>query len=376
VRNGRGFWQARKVMRDLGFASTSCGPDGPDAWKKAEQLNAAWRKARLGLPTTAPEDPSEDAITWPRGSVGEGFKRFRRTETWKRKEPRTHEDWWRGWRYIKPVFGDVDPETVELEQVDAWYWEVHSRYGLGQAYRAMKTWRALWAVLASLGYCIADADPSQAVRRETPKPRHQTWNEGEVVRLVKHAVRRGYPGLACCVAVAWDTQFSPVDVRTLSGRHLAQLDSRLAFLGQAREKTDRPVIGTLSRRTERLVRAYLKHTYGDVTLLPDAPLFRTRGLRKPGPQPYSKDTLGDDFRDVRNEVFPGDDRTIMDMRRSGAVEASAGGVELTHLAAKMGNTVNRSGALQKTYMPVDAASVKAADEARRVGRRRTRGGAK
>jgi hypothetical protein len=37
--------------------------------------------------------------------------------------------------------------------------------------------------------------------------------------LVKAAWRRGYRGLACIIATAWDTQFSPVDVRTLQERH-------------------------------------------------------------------------------------------------------------------------------------------------------------
>ena len=38
---------------------------------------------------------------------------------------------------------------------------------------------------------------------------------------MKSAWRHGYHGLACIIAVAWDTQFSPVDVRTLAARHRA-----------------------------------------------------------------------------------------------------------------------------------------------------------
>jgi hypothetical protein len=44
-----------------------------------------------------------------------------------------------------------------------------------------------------------------------------------------------------------------------------------------------------------------------VDLHGDAPLFRNRsGL------PYSKDTLGDDFREIRQIVFPGDKRQLAD----------------------------------------------------------------
>jgi hypothetical protein len=54
-------------------------------------------------------------------------------------------------------------------------------------------------------------DPSAGVRNK--KPRHARWSEGEAVRLVKAAWRRGYHGLACIIAAAWDTQFSPIDAR-------------------------------------------------------------------------------------------------------------------------------------------------------------------
>ncbi|MFO7145413.1 hypothetical protein B9T16_30365, partial [Arthrospira sp. PCC 8006] len=70
-----------------------------------------------------------------------------------------------------------------------------------------------------------------------------------------------------------------------------------------------------------------------VTLLDDAPIFRTRG-HAPGtkggrPQasvPYTKNRLSEDFADVRALVMGADEkRMLMDMRRSGAVEANAGG---------------------------------------------------
>jgi hypothetical protein len=76
-------------------------------------------------------------------------------------------------------------------------------------------------------------------------------SEGEAARLVKAALREGYHGLACIIAVAWDTQFSPVDVRTLCERHRAIAGGRLVFDRQAegRAKTGRVAIGTVSKRT-------------------------------------------------------------------------------------------------------------------------------
>jgi hypothetical protein len=78
---------------------------------------------------------------------------------------------------------------------------------------------------------------------------------------------------------------------------------------------------------------------------------------------YREATLAHDFAAVRELVFPGDRRRLMDMRRSGAAGT---------LSAKMANSIERSNLLHKTYSPVDLASVRSADAARLRGRRRMR----
>jgi len=187
------------------------------------------------------------------------------------------------------------------------------------------------------------------------------------VRLVKTAWRCGYHGLACVIAVAWDTQFSPVDVRTLRGRHKAIIGGRLVFDRQAdgRTKTGRAAIGTLSVRTEQLVNAYYAEL--QIDLHPDGVLFRTRTGNA-----YGRDILAHDFAAVRALAFPGDNRRLMDMRRSGVVEAVAGDAGPLGLAAKLANSIGRSNALHKTYAPVDIEAVRNTDAARLRGRRRMR----
>src|SRR5262249_22311095 len=89
--------------------------------------------------------------------------------------------------------------------------------------------------------------------------------------------------------------------------------------------------------------------------------------------PYSKDTLGDDFRDVRRSVFgDADRRTLHDFRRSGAVEAIAGGAMPAELAHAMGNTLSASNALYATYVPSNRATLRSVREARRRGRSKLR----
>jgi hypothetical protein len=112
-----------------------------------------------------------------------------------------------------------------------------------------------------------------------------------------------------------------------------------------------------------VVKAYLAAL--PVDLLPNAPIFRNRSGT-----PYTKNSLAEDFRDIRKAVFPDDDRKLMDMRRSGAFEAMAGGADAGALSAKMANTLSDSRALQRSYLPVDKATVTLADDVRRRGRQR------
>jgi hypothetical protein len=133
-----------------------------------------------------------------------------------------------------------------------------------------------------------------------------------------------------------------------------------------RAKTGRSAIGTLTARSERLLSAYLNSL--GVTLAPDAPIFRNRSGK-----PYSKDTLGDDFRDIRAKVFGVHERrTLSDFRRSGAIEATAGGVTGPQLSNKMANDISTSNELFQAYNPVNITSVRAADAARRIGRTKRR----
>jgi hypothetical protein len=147
----------------------------------------------------------------------------------------------------------------------------------------------------------------------------------------------------------------------------------LATIGQdklfftKRGKTDVPVGGVLSPRSMRLLAGYLDKL--GVTLTGDAFIFRNRSG-----QPYSKDTLGDDFRDVRADLFGPLERRMLghDFRRSGAVEAITGKATAPELAHAMGNSLSTSNSLFATYVPVNATTIGAVFEARKKGRRALR----
>ncbi len=106
IKRGKGFWQPTPKIKAHGFASVPCGVDGPDAWKIVEIWNNRWDAARRGdvpspamaAATNLSPDQAEELSIYPSRSLGEAFRRYRRTDEWQRKAPRTREDWWRAWR--------------------------------------------------------------------------------------------------------------------------------------------------------------------------------------------------------------------------------------------------------------------------------------
>lgn len=377
IAKGRGYWRPSASMKRVGFDDIRCGVDGPQAWAIAESWNQRWQLVRTGraLPpneaTEVTREEAEAARKYPARSVGAAFQIYIRTDEWKNKAHSTRTKvWWPAWYRIRDMWGDVDPNSITLEMMSTWRSDLERDHGRSVSHKAIKIWRAMWRVMLGLKYAHC-ADPSTGVRNKKPKARHQTWTEGEAVRLAKRAWREGYKGAACIIAICWDTLFSPVDARTLSGRHMATMGGgRLWFdrSEEGRQKTGRATLGTITKRTEALIRAYLKEVGYEVT--PNAVLFRTKQGR-----PYRDDMLSEDFAEIRALEFPGDTRKLMDLRRSGTVEAVAGsdGQDFgLKLSAKLANSINTSNEIHKTYAPTNLAPVIDVDEARKRGRRRLR----
>jgi hypothetical protein len=371
VIKGRGYWRTTPRMEALGFSIVRCGPDGPAAWAIASEWNQRWQAVRRGdapAPTNSSQlsrDYAEVVRRYPPRSVGAAFQAYIQTHEWAaRALSARNKVWWPAWYRIRDMWGDLDPNSIEFAMMSRWRAALEKTHGRSVAHKTLRVWRSLWTIMQGMKIATG-ADPSRGVRNRAPAPRHQRWSEGEAVRLVKGAWRHGYRGLACIIAVSWDSQFSPVDVRTLCERHRAVSGGRLVFDRQAdgRAKTGRAAIGTVSRRTERLVSEYLAGT----DRLPDVMLFKMRAG-----SPYREATLAHDFSAVRAIVFPGDRRRLMDMRRSGTIEAVAGGADAVGIAAKMANSIGQSNALHKAYSPVSIEAVRNTDAARLEGRRKMR----
>lgn len=358
VKKGKyGYWQPTKAMQAAGFKPVRCGLDGPQAWSAATAWNDRWQRFRQGR-------SQDNPLKAPPGSLAEAFSRYRKTDEWLvAKKPRTREEWERSWARIEPVFGDLPPTSNEitLETLSIFRRNIKAKISAREAWRTIKTWRALWNVCIALGYCHGKEDPSLGIANSQPAPRSASWREGEVVRLVKEAWRSKYPGLAVAIAFAWDTQFSPVDLRGLT---VAGINGTGAnrHLPVERAKSGRAAIGTLGKRSLALLDAYLEKEPCEVGAI----------LRNRSGAPYSRFTMPDDFAVVRDKVFKNDKRTLADMRRSGAIELQAGGAMPGTTAAKMANSITSANAIHKTYQPVDLDTVREADKARQIGRRKMR----
>jgi hypothetical protein len=207
-----------------------------------------------------------------------------------------------------------------------------------------------------------------------------------VLKLVQVAWRHKFYGLAACMAVAWDSMVSPVDARGLTLKQARQ-DAGGVHFALGRAKTGKAAAATLSHWSYAILLAYLRKQFNGAELLETTPLFWTRGGRpvsrkgKTGkwggdhgggkhvkPRPYRKQTLGDDFADVRAMAFgETETRQLQDMRRSGAVEGDLGGATVEDQSHKMANTIDRNKQLRKTYNPVNVVSARRFDEARAKG---------
>jgi hypothetical protein len=380
--NGRWRWRPTKKMRELGFRLVSMGRGylvegerlaSVEDRQRAIALNDEWDLVRTGR-AGAPRPQ------YPPGSIGEAYTRIMKIREADRKakgivwtkEQESRDDWPRAWKWIGKFFATVNPRTVQAEHligdvdrnVDGLYQIVLREVSRTEAHRVVKVWRALWKRMGVLGYCDPARDPSLTFTNSAPDPRSTIVDEGFVVRIVKRAIREKYLGLAAACAYAWDSQLSPVDVRkTTAGKR--GKDAVGTLFGIDRSKTGRPAIATLGPRAARLLDEYLAAQFGGQTLHPSTRIFRDRFGKV-----FTKDSLGDEFRAIRTLVFgKNDERQLADFRRTGTIEALAGGATDGAIANKMANNFNSSSKLKRTYGPANSAIARQVDQDRLRGRR-------
>ncbi|WP_342711450.1 hypothetical protein AAFG13_06145 [Bradyrhizobium sp. B124] len=413
--NARWRWRPTKTMRSYGFQLVNMGRGGPgldakgrpapsvEDQQRAIELNRAWDHVRAGhiMP------PAKTTLqVYAEGSIGFAYQkamehrkaeRLAKGTVWTSRQEK-RDSWSRSWRWLSAL-AECDPRTVKAEhfvRIDPTSGKaiglipkIEAEVSVTERHMVIKTWRALWVRMSAMTvddrqYCRRDADPSKQFSNTPPKPRDQVWYRREVYKLVQVAWRNGYYGLAALIAVAWDSQFSPVDNRSLTLAQSCNDDTGIYFVTD-RAKTGRAAVATLSPWSEAILLAYLRGFGAD--LLDNVPLFWTRGGRPVSrlgatgrwggdhgggrhvaARPYSESALQQDFRELRELAFGKDEkRQLQDMRRSGAVEGDAGGASVEDQSNKMANTIASNNRLRRTYNPVNVPSARRYDGARIKG---------
>jgi hypothetical protein len=397
-------------MKAHGFGLVTFGRGGPgldaegypkasvEDQQRAIELNRAWDQVRAGH-ATAPARTT--LMQYPEGSVGDGYQRamalrkaarIAKGLIWTREQEK-RDSWPRAWKWLER-FGDCDPRTIEPEhflridpvtgEATGLVAEIEANVSPTERHMVVKVWRALWKKMAAMKYCDLGQDPAMSFANTPPEPRNAIWRRREVLHLVQIAWRYEFYGLAALMAVAWDSQLSPIDNRALTPGH-ARVDGIGIYFALPRAKTGRAAAATLTPWSQAILLAYLKKL--GVELLDTTPLFWTRGGRPVSREgstgqwggnhgggrhiparPYTKSSLNQDFRKVRQLAFgKTEDRQLQDMRRSGGVEGDAGGGSVEDQSNKMANTVDRNKQLRKVYNPVNVVSVRRFDQARAIG---------
>lgn len=357
-RHGNLYWEPSTAMRAAGFKPKALGPDGPAAHAEAARLYQAW--------LTAKASNGKLAITYPPGSFGAYFERYKRTKAWARKKPRTREDYERAWKHLGPEFGDKVLTKISAADVEDFHEELEKKVSPSERYRTMKVLRALFAD-AIIRLKLNMPSPALAVTNPQPLGRSQIWLGAEIPKLVAGAYELGMDGMAVAILVAWDTLFSPVDVYTSTKAGLKR-DAVGWYLERPRTKTEKAAFGALSPKTAAALFAYLDDL--GVEMTPGARLIRRKSGRAYALGVSGKNYFAQDFREVRNHVFPGDERQFLDIRRSGNVEADAAGADKETMGELLANSMASSKFLENTYTPPTVSKSRQISEARQQGRAR------
>lgn len=359
VKNGNAFWAPGKFAEPFGLPkSHPLGPDGPEAKKAAIDWTAKLDAARKAARGPAKPKPSP----YPPGSLGRFYERFRGTEAWRIMERRTREDYERAWPVIAPLHADKLVTQITPDVSERLHTALHPKHNpaaalsWNEAHRALKVWRALLSAMVAYRV-IPGPVPVGRVANPSPPGRAEVWLHDEILVLASAAAWGGFPGMAAAIRLAWDAMLAPVDVRTLPAAGWLPKGLEIHW---ERQKTGKAIYHAVTRETGDLLNAYLSLM---PTPMPAAPIIR----RPTGAAYRDKDSFGDDFRMIRNAVFPGDERQFLDIRRSAATEARLGGADKDDIGAAMANRIDENTGLEATYIVAASRKVLAA---RLAGRER------
>lgn len=373
LRRGKLFWQPTKAMQAEGFLPKPLGEESAESVAEAKRLYEAWLKYKA---------TTKRPTIYPAGTLGAFFDRFtgkfsgQPVLAWRSMAPRSRDDFHRAWVHIDRWRPNEDAEPlsrlvitqITTERCEAFYQHLDTNESPSERYRTIKCLKALLGD-AMVRLRLETTSPAAKLKNSQPKGRSQIWLGHEIEQLIQTALANGYPGVALAIMIAWDTLFSPVDIWSATRRQFKR-DRTGPYIHRERTKTQKEAFGALSPRTAEALALYIAAL--PVTLTPDAQLIRMRS----GHAYRSKDTFGDDFRAVRRLAFPArgadgefiEKRQLLDIRRSGNVEADVAGTDKETMGQILANGLADNAFLEDTYTPPTVAKAREVATKREVGR--------
>jgi hypothetical protein len=375
-KRGNLFWQPTPAMKAMGFEPKALGPETAETIAQAHRLYDAWVEVKAN---------QRKVTTYPPGTFGAFWDRFRRTPGWAKKSPRTREDYERAWRHIdrwrpeqdRPTLSRTVVTAITTELCEQFYDHLDETASPSERHRTIKWFKVLlddMVVRLRLDY----ASPAANLKNPQPRGRSQIWLAAEVEDLSAVAAIAGFEGMSLAIETAWETMFSPVDVRTLRPRQMKR-DAEGWYFHRNRTKTLAEAFGHISDGlAERLLGYIARQNRAEAD---DTPIFRSReipagalGGRPREGRPYAtKDRFGGDFRLVREIIFPGDERQLLDIRRSANVEADAAGADKKTMGELLANGLADSRFLDETYTPPTVTKAREVAAQRATGRAKLAG---
>ena len=344
------------------IASIPLGEAGDRAEEEALRLYHKLLRDR----GAAVQPQSKQSGKYPSGSFGDFFVKWRCSDVWKEKKPRTREDYDRAWPEIEKHFAIMPLSEITVSKSEAFHRQMKSAEREGtlssnSRHRILKIWRALLSQAHKRG--IFQIAPIGSISNPEPLGCSAYWLAEEIDKLVDAAGDNGFDGMALAIRIGWETLLSPCDVRSLTHNQLKRTTNGEGYIQTHRQKTGRRALPYLTSELVSNIDRYINGL--EIQLDENDPII----LMRSGTPYVTKDTFSKDFRVIRNMVFENDTRTFKDIRRSGNLEADLGEASPTDRAELLANSLHKNAFLEATYTPPTVARGKKILEKRKAGRK-------
>lgn len=324
----------------------------------------------------AASGPAPEAHEYPGDSLGAWFhawthvnERGEGFHDWLSKGERAREDYARAWKHLGPALARRPIHKITPNEFAGHQRQWEKDLSGSERFRTVKCARAIFKAAELHGILAKGASPATVLPNPMPKGRAAYFHALDIYEYALEALAAGKRGLSLIILVAWEGAQAPVDIRTIT-LDMYHRSPEGRYIHRRRKKTEEKapseIYIALSEDTADMIDAYLAHLKDDlnIELTPNAPIFR-----KAGGRPYlDHKALGQDFRRLRLQYDPSDDRSLMDIRRSANLEMAVGGASDEQRAKILANTLDKNRFLEATYTPPTLALARKMSSTRADGR--------